>query len=395
MNRFKDVFLPPLLLACFCCAPFRLDAQACTSRGIRTVDEAQAKLAAGGSLEESKTLLETAGRECSDSPAVLRRIAETYTLLGDALDADRWAKRAAALASLSEAPSKAPEEAANAAVSKSYVREKYALVVGIGNFESRNINALKYSAKDAEDFARVLTDPAIGRFAPANVKVLTDSGATSAGIRSALEHIAREALEDDLVVLYFSTHGSSPSMDRSKAGAGYLVTYDTLRDELYSTAYGMDELARFIHEKLRAKRVVTFLDTCYSGDTGRFLRDPNAKALVTEDALPTESIARVAQGEGDAVITSSSNQEMSWESDDQQNSFFTIALMQSLRQRHGLGNLRELFTDVQRNLSTTVKNYTKAKGLGPGRQGFEQTPEIFPMTGIPDIVIGAATEGDK
>jgi len=368
-----------------------LRAQACSSRALRTIDEAQSELATG-SVERGKQLLETAGRECGDSRTVDLRIAESYKLLGDALKADNWAQKAVMLAGDNGIRSAGEAAAKSAVPAKSLVREKYALVVGLNEFEHPSVNPLKYSAKDAEDFAAALRDPAIGRFQPQNVKVIVNSEATSGRIRSELDHIARIAMEDDLVVLYFSTHGSKPSMDGSKAAAAYLVTYETKPSELYSTAYGMDELAHYIKEKLRAKRVVTFLDTCFSGDTGRFMGE--SKGLV-DDSLPTESIERVAQGQGSAVITSSSGQELSWESDERQNSFFTLALLDSLRRRQGLGNLRQLFTDVQRSLTANVRSYTQAKHLGKDGSGFDQNPAIFPMTGIPDIVIGTAGSEDR
>jgi hypothetical protein len=154
----------------------------------------------------------------------------------------------------------------------------------------------------------------------------------------------------------------------------------------------MDELARFIKEKIRAKRIVTFLDTCYSGDTTRFMAGSGGSKSLTIDGLSTESIGQIVQGKGSAVITSSTNQELSWESDEKRNSFFTLFLMESMRQRKGLGNLRDIYTDLQRKIPASVRTYTRQKGLGSNGQGVDQNPAIYPLTNIPDIVIGTPTQ---
>lgn len=364
----------------------------CTSRALKTVEEAQTKFLSGDGLG-AKELLASADRECGDSYPVLQNISAVYQLMGESVLANVYAASATKFGGATD-KAKAESQAPNApgAEIKTVVREKYALVVGIQKFKSDRIPRLKYSAKDAQDFARLLSDPDIGRFKPQNVTLLTDENATARAIRSALYDIAAKALEDDLIVLYFSTHGSSPSMDHSKVGAGYLITYDADVDELYGSAYGMDELARFMKQNVRAKRIVTFLDTCYSGDTTRFMRTSgDSKALIVE-GLSSDSIGEIAQGEGSVVITSSTNQELSWESDEGHNSFFTLQLLASMRKRKGLGTLDQMYTDIQRSIPLAVKSYTHKKGLGPDGLGLEQNPAIYPMTHIPDIVIGAPTE---
>jgi tetratricopeptide (TPR) repeat protein len=59
------------------------------------------------------------------------------------------------------------------------VREKWALVVGIGKFRDRGVPLLRYTAKDARDFAATLVDERFGRFRPDHVKTLFDADATT------------------------------------------------------------------------------------------------------------------------------------------------------------------------------------------------------------------------
>src|SRR5207244_1809631 len=185
----------------------------------------------------------------------------------------------------------------------------------------------------------------VGRFRPENVKVLTDEQGTTRNIRSALYEIATKALADDLVVLYFSTHGSNPKGNLTKQGSGLFVTHDTeLKNPqtLFATAFGMGELVRFVQDNLRAERTVILLDSCFSGDTNRIFSGGSGasgdKGLDLEgiSAEAVANVARVAQDRGSVVIASSTSTEVSWESDEKQNSFFTVALNESMRKRKGM-----------------------------------------------------------
>jgi hypothetical protein len=351
----------------------------CQDRALNTVAQARSS-ASAGVKDKARKLLEQAEVECGVSPVVQAEIGAVYEQIGDKVLAELYLKNRKANVAKSPAPGAATEPV------KGFVREKYAVIVGVGRFQDPKIPTLKYSAKDARDFAAMLTDTGIGRFHPGNVTVLTDGQATTTAVKGALAEVAAKAMREDLVVLYFSTHGSSPSMDKSKVGSGYLITHDTdLGRPLYASAFGMDDLATFMSQKLRAERIVTFLDTCYSGDATRHVN--GAKGLEI-DSLSEQSIGQIAQGKGSVVITSSDNRELSWESDEKQNSFFTLFLLDSMRGRQGLADVRQLYTDIQRKLPAAVKEYTLKNDRGEKGKGAQQNPQIYPKTNIPDIVIG-------
>jgi uncharacterized caspase-like protein len=378
-------------------AQSQLQIPACQTRGLKTVQEAR-RQALTGSKEQAAKLLEQADVECGTSYAVLTGIGQIYERLGDPVRAAIYYRNALLFTSQKGATASASGPGAGpapttvpanpAAADTGFVRQKYALVVGVSKFQSSKIPPLKYSAKDARDFADFLIDPKGGRFYKENVTVLTDEQATTREIRAALASIAAKAMSDDLVLIYFSTHGSEPAMDRTKSGSGYLITNDTEVDNLFATGFGMDDLANFLQQKLRAERIVTFLDTCYSGDTARNLQGTGSKAL---QVLSDESFRQIAQGKGTVVITSSTNRELSWESDEKQNSFFTLFLMESLRNRNGLGTIRQIYTDIQRTIPAAVREYTRARGVENG-QGAEQNPVIYPVSNVPEIIIGAPTQ---
>lgn len=83
------------------------------------------------------------------------------------------------------------------------VRDKWALIVGIGDFNSDKIPKLKYATKDARDFYNYLIKEA--NFAPDHVRILLDGKATQRRIMSELgsKFLARLARPDDMIVLFF------------------------------------------------------------------------------------------------------------------------------------------------------------------------------------------------
>jgi carboxyl-terminal processing protease len=200
------------------------------------------------------------------------------------------------------------------------VKDKWALLVGISRFQKPTLN-LKYPAKDAQDFANFLTGQC--HFAPDHVRVLTDNQATRGAIMSELgdKWLPRVVKPDDLVVLYFSTHGSPSDLD--VGDVNYLVAWDTDPDSLFASGVPMQDLVRIIKSRIRSDRVVVVLDACYSGNV-----DVKAKGLHRSGNVDPEA---VSLGTGQLVISSSAPNQISWESNLQPNSVFTRHLMSSLR----------------------------------------------------------------
>ncbi|MBS1954449.1 MAG: tetratricopeptide repeat protein [Cyanobacteria bacterium SZAS-4] len=212
------------------------------------------------------------------------------------------------------------------------LRDKWALIVGISNFKDSNIN-LHYPAKDAKDFADFLVKEK--NFAPDHVKLLTDKIATRANILSMLGNkwLPRVAAPDDLVVIYFSGHGSSSSLD--VGGVNYLVAHDTDVNDLYSTAIAMQDLTRIIKDRVHSERVMIVLDACHSGAVA-----PNAKGLARPSNVDIDPIV---QGTGQLVISSSSPEQQSWESTRYQGSVFTKHLIDGLRKNGKMTNLGDAY----------------------------------------------------
>jgi len=171
------------------------------------------------------------------------------------------------------------------------IKNKYALIVGIGKFKygktsanPRGIEPLQFTVRDAISFNQFLINQNFGAFRQENIIFLTDHNATRANIANALDKIKNLAKEDDLVVVYLSSHGTPPD----KYGGVFIVAYDTEvmpRERVWHTAVSEAMLRDFI-EGLQAKRLVMILDTCYSNGAYRSVPGflpPGGKSLGAGD----------------------------------------------------------------------------------------------------------------
>jgi len=152
------------------------------------------------------------------------------------------------------------------------VREHWAVVIGVGQYDSTEIPGLRYAVPDAEAIAEVLIGAA--GFKKEHVLLLTDKTAKPPSLHNikwALRtFLARSAGKEDTVLIFYAGHGAPEVDPRRIEGDGlakYLIPTDADPDDLFSTALPMDDL-HTIFSRIESDRVVVFLDTCYSGAAG-------------------------------------------------------------------------------------------------------------------------------
>ncbi|WP_414619656.1 caspase, EACC1-associated type [Calothrix sp. CCY 0018] len=177
---------------------------------------------------------------------------------------------------------------------------KYALLIGVSDYESNKINSLPGVRKDIEAMQRILQQPEIGGFN--DVELLTDPN--SGTIQSAIQRLFIEKCqEDDIALLYFSGHGWRD--------ANRFLYFLSNNSRVYSQNQVLDAVsARFIQEECmnrsQAGRQVLILDCCFSG---AFAEGMSAKDLEIE----TVDLAGQLGGEGRAILTSSTATQVSFE----------------------------------------------------------------------------------
>jgi hypothetical protein len=232
------------------------------------------------------------------------------------------------------------------------VRNKWALVVGISQFSDARLS-LHYTTKDARDFAAALVDPQIGRFPPSNVHVLGETEVSTRRFKEELNWLARSAEENDLVVIFVATHGTSRKDDTAEVN--YIVTSDTdltSQDSLFGSALAMVELSDIVRTRIKARRTVILLDTCHSAGA---MAASKERATGLADFAPSgEALDRIRQGVGRAILTSSQEEQFSYEGAPFQNGYFTHFLLEALRQNNGMNTIQQDYDYVRDQLPKAV-----------------------------------------
>lgn len=246
------------------------------------------------------------------------------------------------------------------------VRDKWAVIIGIDKFKDPSIPQLRYSAKDARDFASFLTRE--GNFAADHVKVLLNEEATEDNILDTLggNWLPRRVLPDDLVVIYVSSHGSPKELDL--AGENYLIAHDTVKTKLYASGIRLSDLGPGIQERTGCDRVVLLLDACNSGAARA-----ESKGLYRNLNFDLDALTQKA-GNGLVVISSSSQDQRSWESKRYENGVFTKNLIDCLRKDKTEKDLKSVFTDLKENVEQEVRFDRKMLQTPVMRSKWEGSP---------------------
>ena len=236
--------------------------------------------------------------------------------------------------------------------------DRWAVVIGVGQYENVTIPRLRYTVPDAEAIHQTLVGPAA--FKKDNVLLLTDRSErkpTLRNIKWALgTFLGRSAKKDDTVVIFFAGHGA-PEVDTrglERDGlAKYLIPSDADPDDLYSTALPMDEL-QTIFGRIEAERVVAFLDACYSGAAGgRTFSSKRTRAGAVDDLF----LERLTRSKGRAIVTASRTNEVSIELPELGHGIFSYFLVDGLKgaadlNRDGIVSLQELYEFVEQQVAT-------------------------------------------
>jgi hypothetical protein len=237
------------------------------------------------------------------------------------------------------------------------VKNRWAVVIGIGRYDRPQIPTLEYSVADAEQFYDVLIRKA--GFKKENTLLLTDKTErrpTLRNIKWALgTFLSRTAQKDDLVVIYYAGHGA-PEIDprgiESDGLAKYLVPIDADPDDLYSTGFPMDEM-QTIFSRIEADQVVVFLDACYSGAAGgRTFASRRTRTSRVDDLF----LDRLTRSKGRVIVSAARTSEVSLELPDLGHGLFTYYLIRGVQgtadlDRDGIVSLQELYQYLEQQVS--------------------------------------------
>lgn len=212
-------------------------------------------------------------------------------------------------AARAEKPSPPPPAAP--AVRDSAASQRWAVVIGVSRYADSRIPTLRYANADARSFYTWLVSPKGGKYAPSHVRLLLDNQATAANMRDALFSWLRQAIEEDVVVIYFAGHGSPDSPDTPQNL--YLLPYDTQYDSIASTGFPMWDIETALKRFIKAKRVVVIADACHSGGVGGGF-DMAHRSAPESNRINSGIQNLSAIGEGIAVLSAADDRQLSAES---------------------------------------------------------------------------------
>ncbi|MBK7694003.1 MAG: tetratricopeptide repeat protein [Saprospiraceae bacterium] len=142
----------------------------------------------------------------------------------------------------------------------------YAVVVGISDYQDKDIPDLRYADKDAEAFANFLRSEAGGKLDKDHLKMLLNKEATMAQFANALDWLWENVKEGDQAIIYFSGHGDVEK--KSLTQPGFLLCWDApARVYMAGGAFALPMLQEVISTlSIQNKaKVIVITDACRSG----------------------------------------------------------------------------------------------------------------------------------
>jgi hypothetical protein len=148
------------------------------------------------------------------------------------------------------------------AVTAPRIDKRWAVVIGVGQYESEDIPDLEFAPSDARAMRDFLESDAAGPFD--EVLYLEDEQATGAAMREALFVFLQQADWDDLVVIYYAGHGAP---DPNRQDNLYLLPTDSDLNRLAATGFPMWDVKTALRRQIASERVLVIADACHSAGT--------------------------------------------------------------------------------------------------------------------------------
>ncbi len=236
----------------------------------------------------------------------------------------------------------------------------FILAIGVSKYPAPN--ALRFAAKDAQDFAGIMQAQRGRLYAEVETKLITNEQATRDRIIDGFDWLEKNVTPRDVALVLLSGHGVNDTHDDY-----YFLPVNFEADALRRTAVAFSDI-RSTLERLSGK-VVFIVDSCHSGNVLGTRSDQNG---LTNQLSSPES--------GVVVFAASTGNQLAAERPELQNGVFTSALVE------GLGGAADYthkglitVTMLDLYLSERVKELT----------GGQQTPTTAKPRTIADFAIAA------
>lgn len=245
----------------------------------------------------------------------------------------------------------------------------YALIIGVGFDLPKTIN-------DAKNIASFFRDSSRCAYPHDQIRLLVSEDANRDNILSSLANLASQTKNnlESTVVIYFSGHGIYyPGF--------HILPFGYNLNAISNTAISGDEILEAI-KNIQCKKMILVLDCCHAGAIGNLHQSTD----IEKGPPPPSFFSILSEGRGRIVISSSRKDEKSLIFHNEENSVFTLALLESLAglgtaEKDGFVRISDLITYISRNV--------------PNRTQGRQNP-VFKFQGLDNFVVayysGGATQ---
>lgn len=254
------------------------------------------------------------------------------------------------------------------AIAAPRIDERWAVVVGIGEYASPDIPDLEFARADAQAMYDFLTSSAAGPFEEDHILFLTDENATGAAMREAMFVFLQQADWDDLVVIYYAGHGAP---DPNRPDNLYLLPHDSDLDAMAATAFPMWDVKTALRRQIKAERVIVIADACHSAGT----QEDDVRGIWGDQNAIAGGFAQLFTPSRRLSITAADTNEFSLE--DARwggHGVFTHFLLEALKGKGDLnGDGIVTFNEVYQYVSGSVVDATQGR-QNPQRTGWGDIP---------------------
>lgn len=197
-----------------------------------------------------------------------------------------------------------------------------------------------------------------------------DDRATKFDVESQLSWLTANAVNGSRAYFFFSGHGAP---DASK-GTPYILPYDANPQQIQSSGIPLERVVQMLTSS-KAKEVLVFVDSCFSGAGGRSVLPAGARPLVrVREASPSAQVAVLAAARGAEISGPAPGENAGLFS-----KHLTAALRTGAADADGDGqiSLRELADYVTPRVTRDAR-----------KDGREQTPSLTvgPALGVPRLL---------
>ena len=236
--------------------------------------------------------------------------------------------------------------------------KSYAIVIGIEQYRQKLPQAT-FAARDAQTVTNYLTRT-MG-YPEENIVTLINEHAAKSDLEKYIEKwLPSNATPDSTIFVYYSGHGApNPS-----SGDSYLVPYDGDPSFINETGYSLQRLYAMLG-KIRSKKIIVALDSCFSGAGGRSVIAHGTRPLVM-------NMKDVIIPRGITVLSASSREQISQSYDDNGHGLFTYFLLKGIKTKNVVHDDGSLDT-------TALFEYVKPQVQSIARNKYhnEQTPQLI------------------